>query len=191
MLDRSWSWVRQVHGAAVAVADRPGGGAGTVADALVSARADTALAVLTADCAPVALASPEGVLAAAHGGWRGLLAGVIERTVEAMSGLGATHIVAAVGPCVRAECYEFGVEDLDQVAARLGRSVRSVTADGKPALDLVAAVAATLQRAGVSDVDLTSAACTACCPDYFSHRARGEAQRQALVVWRRPPGSHG
>ncbi|HUQ40036.1 MAG TPA: polyphenol oxidase family protein, partial [Acidimicrobiales bacterium] len=142
-----------------------------------------ALAVLTADCAPVALASSEGVIAVAHAGWRGVAAGVIEATVAEMEALGATAIEAAIGPCIHAECYEFGPAELDGVAARLGDDVRSRTSAGRPALDLPAAVRAALRRAGVetvTDVDV----CTACSPDHFSWRARQELQRQATVVWR-------
>src|ERR687893_814709 len=68
--------------------DPRGGVAGSAADALVSATGGCALAVLTADCAPVALASPEGVIGVAHAGWRGLVAGVLRRTVEQMGALG-------------------------------------------------------------------------------------------------------
>lgn len=184
VLDRPWSWIRQVHGARVVRVDEPGGGTGEKADALVSTHPGAALAVLTADCAPVAFASDEGVFAAAHAGWRGTLAGVIEDTVAAMRAAGAGRVRAAVGPCIGAECYAFGSDDLDAVAERLGSTVRGETADGSPALDLRAAVVAALGRAGVTDVDLSLASCTACSPGYFSHRARGERERQAMVVWR-------
>ena len=79
------------------------------ADALVTARPGLLLGILTADCAPVLLADIEaGVVGAAHAGWRGALAGVTDRTIEAMIGLGAQtdRIVAAVGPCIALESYE-------------------------------------------------------------------------------------
>jgi len=183
VVDRPWTWLRQVHGDRVVVVERPGEGAGEVADAAVCATPGCVLAVLTADCAPVMLDSPEGVFAVAHAGWVGLTAGVLERTVEAMRDLGATDVRAVLGPCIRVECYEFGPDDLDRVAARLGDTVRATTSAGAPALDLAAGVRAALGRAGVlylDDVDV----CTACSPDHFSWRARGEQQRQATVVWR-------
>ena len=89
-----------MHGARVVVVEGPGGAAGEAADAAVATSAGAALAVLTADCAPVALASPEGVLGVAHAGWRGLRAGVVEATVTTMRRLGATRIEAVLGPCV-------------------------------------------------------------------------------------------
>jgi len=178
-----WRWVRQVHGAGVVVVEGPGQGRGEEADALVTRLAGTPLAVFSADCAAVALSSPEGVAGAAHAGWRGVLAGVLEQAVEAMGVLGATRVEAAVGPCIHPECYEFSPADLDRVAARLGGEVVATTAWGSPALDLPAAVAASLRRAGAGVASL-DARCTACDPELFSHRARREAERQALVVWR-------
>ena len=80
----------------------------------------------------------------AHAGWRGLMAGVIPRTVDRMRALGAGEITAALGPCIHAECYEFSPDDLDTVAARLGDGVRSLTRGGAPALDVPAAVRAAL-----------------------------------------------
>ena len=183
VVDRPWSWLRQVHGAHVVSVDCPGGGAGEAGDGLVTTDPLAALAILTADCAPVALAGDNGSLGAAHAGWRGLVAGVIEATAVAMRGTGAREIVAALGPCIHPECYAFSAADLDTVVQRLGDGVRGTTSDGKPALDVPAAVWAALAAA---DVELVhdADACTACSSDYFSHRARGEKERQAMVVWR-------
>lgn len=154
------------------------------ADAVVAAGDWSCLAVLTADCAPVALGSPEGVHAAVHVGWRGLQAGVIARAVDAMTSLGATDVVAGLGPTIHPCCYAFTPGDLDAVAAVAGDEVRATTSGGSPAMDLPAGVRARLHAAGVTlVVDLDE--CTACGSDAFSHRARGDAARQALFVWRR------
>lgn len=178
------SWLRQVHGDGVVTVEAPSNGRGEEGDALVTSHRGAALAVFTADCAPVALASPEGVVGAAHAGWLGVSGGVIERTVDAMRSLGASRVVAALGPCIHAECYEFGAAELERVVARLDESVRGRTGSGAPALDLPRAVAVALGRAGAHLVHAEDA-CTACEADlYFSHRARGEQQRQAMVVWR-------
>ena len=183
VVDLPWTWLRQVHGAGVARVNGPGDAAGARADAVVTAEAGCAIAVLTADCAPVALASVEGVIGVAHAGWRGAAAGVVDTTVTEMRRLGATAIEAVIGPCIRPECYEFAPVDLDAVAARMGDAVRATSAAGTPALDLPAAVRVALDRADVdriTDVDV----CTACSPDHFSWRAGKERQRQAAVVWR-------
>jgi YfiH family protein len=181
--DAAWTWLRQVHGDTVVTVAAPGGEAGSTADASASATAGCVLAVLAADCAPVALVSPEGVVAAVHAGWRGLLRGMVQRAVDAARGLGATDLRAVLGPCIHAECYEFGADDLEAVAAGLGDGVRARTANGRPALDVPAAVAAALEQAGVTQFDDVGV-CTACSEDYFSWRARGEPARQAMVVWR-------
>ncbi len=125
----------------------PGDGAGEAADAAVTDQPGAVLAVHTADCVPVLLADEEaGVVGAAHAGWRGLLRGVLDATLDAMAGLGASvdAVTAHVGPHIRARCYEFGVDDLDAVVARLGPEVAATTAWGTPALDLGAAVRAAL-----------------------------------------------
>jgi YfiH family protein len=185
VVDLPWTWLRQVHGAEVVHVDRPGDKAGWRADAAVTAHAGCALAVLTADCAPVALASPEGVTGVAHAGWRGVMAGVVEATVAEMRALGATDVSAVIGPCIHPGCYEFGPDALDDVAARLGDGVRATTAAGSPALDLPAAVRVALANAAVDVERVTDVGiCTACSDNHFSWRARREQQRQAAVVWR-------
>jgi YfiH family protein len=182
VLDRPWTWLRQVHGGRVIHVRRPGDGAGEEADGAVTAHLGAALAVFTADCAPVALASPQGVIGVAHAGWRGLLAGVIEHTVAAMRDLGALTVWAGLGPCIHVECYEFGPADLSLASTHMGPSVVGTDRGGRPALDLPAGVRVALDRAGailVTDAD----ACTACSADYWSWRARGERGRQATLVW--------
>jgi purine-nucleoside/S-methyl-5'-thioadenosine phosphorylase / adenosine deaminase len=176
-----WAWLRQVHGADVRVVTAPGGVQGVQGDALVTTRPGVVLAVFTADCAPVALASPEGVVALAHAGWKGAEAGVVEETAEVMRAHGATRIEACLGPCIRPCCYEFGPADLDRLAARFGPGVRGRTRAGRPSLDLPATVAAALGRVGVTLVH-DHGGCTACTDGWFSHRARRETARQATVV---------
>jgi polyphenol oxidase len=183
VVDVPWTWLRQVHGATVVRVGEPGGAAGARADAAVTDRRGCALAVLTADCAPVALASGEGVIGVAHAGWRGVAAGVVEATVREMRALGATHVSAAIGPCIRPGCCEFSPADLDAVAAELGDTVRATTTDGRPALDLPEAVRIALARVEVDDVTDVGT-CTACSPRHFSWRAGKEQQRQAAVIWR-------
>lgn len=178
-----WTWLRQVHGAEVVVVRAPGEHAGAEADAAVTDISHAALAVLTADCAPVAFASDAGVIGVAHAGWRGLVAGVVEACASAMRELGAGRIEAALGPCVHPECYEFGAAELDRVAERFGPAVRSTTTDGAPALDVPAAVAAACAAAEVELV-WASPVCTACdAAGSYSHRARQDEERQAVVAW--------
>lgn len=191
VVDLPWLWLRQVHGAEVVVLDDPalvGDLAGTAADAAVTGVSGVALAVHTADCAPVALIGDGGVVAVAHAGWRGLVAGVVEATVAAARTAGAGELRAVLGPCIGPECYEFGADDLAAVVDRLGGDVAATTADGRSALDVPAAVDAALAGVGVGPAERLGG-CTACQPiDRWSHRARADVGRQATVVWLEDPG---
>lgn len=182
IVDLPWTTVHQVHGATVLRATRHPGSGVRDADAIVTAEAGLAIAVRTADCAPVALAA-DGVVGVVHAGWRGLVGGVVASAVAEMRAMGADEIAAALGPCIHAECYEFSPTDLDEVAGRLGATVRATTSHGRPALDVPAAVRAALADARV-DLVHEEDVCTACSPRFWSHRARGDRQRQATVVWR-------
>lgn len=189
VVDAPWAWVTQVHGADVAVVRAPGDVAGRQADALCTAIANAPLAIQAADCAPVGLVSPSGVVGVAHCGWRGLVGGVVQRTVGAMRDLGASEIVAVVGPCIGPSEYEFGAADLELLTDLFGPGVVSLTQGGAPALDLAAAVGEACRRAGVQ-VTASLGACTAANPDrYWSHRARGDVERQAMVLWIEPSSS--
>lgn len=80
-----------------------------LADALVTNQPDIAISVLTADCVPVLFADPQaGVIAAAHAGWKGALAGILDNTVEAMESLGssAENIIAVIGPAIAQDSYQ-------------------------------------------------------------------------------------
>ena len=150
--------VRQVHGWDVVVAREPQPKRPTVeADALVTDRAGIALGVLSADCAPVLLADPDaGVVGAAHAGWRGARAGVIEATVQAMVELGAApeRIHAAIGPCIAQASYEVGPELLcefttdDPACADLFEPVAG--SDDRLRFDLKGYVLSRLARADIA-----------------------------------------
>jgi len=190
VVDRPWVWLRQVHGADVVVvtAERAADVAGTEADALVTAEPGIALAVQTADCVPVVFEGEHGVVGLAHAGWRGLEAGVIERTGDAMQALGAGRVTIHVGPHIVGSCYEFGDADLRRLEQRFGGGIRTSTAEGAPALDLDAVVRSVWNGPVVGALDgRDHERCTACHPErWFSHRARGESERMATVVWREP-----
>ncbi len=181
-LDRELGGVligHQVHGAGIARHDAPqqpspfadGVAAREQVDAQVTTEKALTPLVQVADCLPIALAG-EGGVAMAHGGWRGLAAGVVASTAEA---IGAR--AAAIGPGVGACCYEVGDEvleafsDLDAVAR--GRM-----------LDLTAVARAKLAAAGVETVS-SADLCTSCSSDlFFSHRRdKGRTGRQAGLAW--------
>jgi polyphenol oxidase len=176
--------LRQVHGSDVrqiASGDDPSAVARESADALVSVAPGIALGVLTADCVPVLFADVErGAIGAAHAGWRGIVAGVLHSTIDALVGLGAERgrLRAAIGPAIGHCCYEVGPEVARRFAA-LG-AVREALP--RPRLDLRAAVRRLLAQAGVeqiADVEL----CTRCHGELlFSYRRDGELSGHHLSV---------
>lgn len=177
---RPWTWLRQVHGDRAVLVTAPGEHAGAEADAAVTATPGCALVVRTADCAPVVLEGDRSV-AVLHLGWRGLVAGLVDRTVEVMASLDDRPRRAHLGPCIRPGCYEFQAADLDPIVARFGPAVRGATSEGRPALDLPALVRTALAP---HDVALDDAgACTACDDGWFSHRARRDEARFATAAW--------
>ena len=179
-----WTWLHQVHGDRVVTVDEPGARAGAHADAAMTARAGAVLAIQTADCVPVALIADEGVVAAVHVGWRGLVAGVVEGAAGAVRRSGGGRLRAVIGPSIHPCCYEFSAADLDRVAARYRDGVRATTRSGRPALDMPAAVGSALAAIPDTEVLRAGTGCTGCgTPPMFSHRARGDTARQAMVVW--------
>jgi YfiH family protein len=169
---------RQVHGTRVLALDgATDDGAIADADGVATAARGIATLVLTADCLPVALATPKAV-AMVHAGWRGLADGVLEegvRAVRALGGDGPLH--AAIGPGAGGCCYEVG----DDVAARFAEAGRRA---GRT-IDLKAIAAQRLRDAGAVEV-LDVGRCTMCEPDvFFSHRASGGLTgRQGGLAWR-------
>jgi polyphenol oxidase len=128
------------------------------ADAMVADRPGLALGILTADCAPVLLADPEaGVVAAAHAGWKGALAGIVEATVAGMERRGAvrSRIAAAVGPCIARKSYEVDESFLGRFAAADPENERffSPGRRGRHQFDLEGFVLSRLGAAGLARVE--------------------------------------
>jgi purine-nucleoside/S-methyl-5'-thioadenosine phosphorylase / adenosine deaminase len=175
---------KQVHGAEAIVVETPWSpGEAPRADALVTRVPGLALGILTADCVPVLLVDPEaGVIGAAHAGWRGALAGIIEAAIATMEDLGAAahRTVAAVGPAIAQQSYEVGPEFprrfLAQTPANSTFFVPAAKA-GHFLFDLKGYVARRLEALGVGAVAVAEAD-TATDPDrFFSYRRaclRGE-----------------
>jgi len=174
--------MRQVHGAAVAVADPDA--PTPQADALVLDRPGVVAIVRVADCTPVVLASPDRPLAAVvHAGRVGMAAGVVPAAVEALRERGADRLEAWVGPRACGSCYEVPQDMADEVAA-IEPAARATTAQGTPGLDIGAGVVAQLERAGVVVHDLGG--CTLEDEAFWSHRRQGDAAGRfgAAVVLR-------
>ncbi|CAN5644178.1 peptidoglycan editing factor PgeF [soil metagenome] len=166
----SLAHVRQVHGAEVIEVAAGCTGAQGAGDGLVARNQGVVCGVLTADCVPVLLEGRAGV-AALHAGWRGLVAGVLERGVEEVGPVAA----AWIGPSIHACCYEVG-DDVTGAFTRAGLPVA-----GPRRVDPSAAALAALQRAGVTNI-ARSEDCASCGSNYFSYRRDGETGRQGAFV---------
>lgn len=179
LVPREPVWLRQVHGTRVVDADTTQ--AGAEADAAIARGAGTVCAVRMADCLPVLLSDAEGrVVGAAHAGWRGLAAGVIEATIAAME-LPGSRLVAWLGPAIGAQVYEVGD---DVRAAFTGHeSAFRPSRNGRWLLDLYAVARARLAAAGVAGV-YGGGYCTYSDSErFFSYRRDRASERMAALVW--------
>jgi len=163
------------------------------ADAIVTRMRALAIGVTTADCGPILLADPQArVIGAAHAGWRGALAGVIEATVDAMERLDAERgqIRAAIGPMIRQSNYEVGPDLIERFGAEDHASNRffaPASRDGHALLDLGGYIAARLARAGVVQIE-DLGLCTYADPARFfsyrrtTHRAEADYGRHVNAI---------
>lgn len=187
-------WLSQVHGTAVHQAsasahpvpsDAGPSDSVPVADAAVTRESGVVLAIMVADCLPVLLAAEDGsVLGAAHAGWRGLVAGVIERTVESM-GQDPSRLHAWLGPCIGPRQFEVG-DDVREafLAAGDADTAFEATPGGRWLCDLPALARARLARLGVVRV-AGGRWCTVADPvRFFSHRRDRQTGRMAALLWR-------
>ena len=182
----------QVHGDRVLKAEEPPAGdfprpPQAEADALWTDRSGVAVGVKTADCVPILIGDPDtGRVAAVHSGWRGTELGIAARAVEVLAAEGSppARLLAAIGPAIRACCYEVSEDLAARFARALGEEVVA-RAFPKPHLDLPAAVRRTLEQSGVhaEHIDLLPC-CTACDAErFFSHRRdRGVSGRHLSFV---------
>ncbi|WP_370831577.1 polyphenol oxidase family protein [Kocuria sediminis] len=186
-------FLEQVHGTDVVDADRPDRAAVPVADAAVSATG-VPLAVMVADCVPVLLLGegPTGpVTAVAHAGRRGLLGGVLERTVERLRERGADRLAAWVGPSICGSCYEVPAAMREESLRRIP-AVAATTSWGTPALDLRAGARDRLAGLGVAVTEPSAdggPVCTLEDERLSSHRRDPGSGRIVGLVWRGRPGA--
>ncbi len=177
-------WLRQVHGTTVAELGPLATGDEPLADAAVSRIPGTVLAILTADCLPVLLCAVDGgEIGAAHAGWRGLAAGVLEATVAAMA-TPASRLIAWLGPCIGASSYEV---DLPVYRAFGGDTAPAgAFVPGRPGhwrVDLARLAWHRLRAAGVTRIH-GGGMDTFTDPRLYSYRREGaRSGRFASVVW--------
>jgi YfiH family protein len=180
-------WLRQVHGSRVVDAATVDGI--VEADASVTNQPGTVAAVMVADCMPVLLADERGrCVGAAHAGWRGLAAGILQATVRAMRERLAepdARLIAYLGPAIGPDHFEVGGDVLIAMTAGLaGAATAFVPAGaGKYRADLFALGRMALGAVGVDDV-VGGGVCTYCdSKRFYSHRRDRVTGRQAALIW--------
>ncbi len=165
--------IKQVHSPLAVIADASWEeNAKPEADAIVTATLGLALAIVTADCAPVLFADrAAGVIGAAHAGWRGAHGGVLEATVAKMEELGATksRIAAAIGPCIAQASYEVG-QDFREQFASVDAPFFAPGKPGKWQFDLEAYVAHRLTALGLGKIEKTGLDTYSAPERFYSHR---------------------
>jgi polyphenol oxidase len=207
-------WLRQVHGidvfdADISIAANKDVGSAKqdpVADAAITGRANIAIAILTADCLPVMFADVDGrFVAGAHAGWRGLVNGILDKTIASFidRGIAPQNIRAFLGPAIGKSAFEVGSEvrqtflELAQpheLVATESAFVSNLADGSKWLANLVALAAVRLARFGVSiehdAISKSASFCTYSNPtDYFSyryfcHHPHVLDGRQATLIWR-------
>lgn len=185
-------WLQQVHGREVLAANAEfsrglaDAAATHLADAAVTHRVGRVLAITVADCMPVLFASEDGaVIGAAHAGWRGLAAGVLEATVEAM-GVAPGGLHAWLGPAIGPEHFEVGDEVRAQFLAGDERAAEgfSANARGRWQCDLTLLARQRLGRLGVERISGAQRCTYADAVHCYSYRRDGRTGRMAALIWR-------
>ena len=174
-------WLQQVHGTTVVKA---GGSAHPEADACWTDQPGVACAVMTADCLPVLLASEDGkVVAAAHAGWRGLLAGVLEQTVAAMD-IDPLRLLAWMGPAIGPQAFEVGSEVRDAFVDATP-PVDAFTPSARPGhymANIYHLARARLANTGVNRIHGGGRCTYSEAEQFFSYRRDGQTGRMASLI---------
>lgn len=181
------AWVRQVHGTRILLVDDPVPFGDTDADGIITSAKNVLLTIRVADCVPILLASADGsIVAAVHAGWRGVVAGIVPRAVQALAEHGALrgHLLAAIGPSIGAPHFEVGEEVAAEfLAAGLAAAVQRPAGQPKPHIDLACALRLQLARHDVSHIDTADLCTFQKSDEFFSHRREnGITGRMAGVI---------
>ncbi|MFT4066845.1 peptidoglycan editing factor PgeF [Paraburkholderia sp.] len=198
---RDAAWLEQIHGAGIvraedALAHLREQGRPTRADASVTDRAGIACVVMVADCMPVLLCDEAGrAVGAAHAGWRGLAAGIVEQTaqrVAALAGVEASALHAYLGPSIGPGAFEVGSDVLDAFMDGVEGAQRDATAHafvahpsnpGKYLADLPALARLRLQRLGVTRVSGGDLCTVTLRERFYSYRRDRDTGRMAALIW--------
>lgn len=201
LADTRAAWLEQVHGNDVVLADdviaaAANGAPPTRADASVTTTPGVACLVMVADCMPVLLCDEAGrAVGAAHAGWRGLAAGIIEKTAQRVADMAGTqveNVCAFLGPAIGPEAFEVGADVRDAFMTEARADERDLVArafvdhpstSGKYLADLYALARVRLARLGIAQID-GGGACTVTDRErFYSYRRDRVTGRMAAMIW--------
>ncbi|GAB2879696.1 peptidoglycan editing factor PgeF [Paraburkholderia jirisanensis] len=195
------AWLEQIHSATIVSADAVldnarAGGAPVRADASVTDRAGSVCVVMVADCMPVLFCDPAGrAVGAAHAGWRGLAAGIVEQTaqrVAALAGVDPATLYAYLGPCIGPTAFEVGSDVRDAFLDTAPGSQREASehafvprdgAPGKYFADLPALARLRLAQLGLTQVTGGDQCTYTLQERYYSYRRDHVTGRMAALIW--------
>ncbi|MBG7620648.1 peptidoglycan editing factor PgeF [Herbaspirillum sp. AP02] len=185
LLPQEPAWLSQVHG--VQVLDAAALPAQPEADGCISSMRGAVCVMMTADCLPVLFCDRAGtVVGAAHAGWRGLAAGVLERTVAAMRERGAADVMAWLGPAIGPENFEVGAEVREAFLAHQAEAEAAFRdypgRPGKYLADIYQLARQRLAAVGVHDVG-GGGLCTVADQRFYSYRRDKTTGRMASLIW--------
>jgi polyphenol oxidase len=195
------AWLEQIHSATIVdahavLANTRAGGAPVRADASVTDQPGTVCVVMMADCMPVLFCDPAGrAVGAAHAGWRGLAAGIVEATAQRVATLAGTdpaHLHAYLGPCIRPGAFEVGSDVRDAFLDAAPVPQRDVTTQafapragvpGKYFADLPALARLRLAQLGMTQITGGDQCTYTQRERYYSYRRDHVTGRMAALVW--------
>lgn len=178
------TWLNQIHSTTVITLPDSNLESIPSADAAYTNQANQVCCVMTADCLPVVICNKEGTeVAVAHAGWRGLLDGVLENTVQHFS---SNELIAWCGPAIGPTAFEVGDEVKQQFCEKDPQAVNAFISShnsGKWLANLDLLATQRLQSVGVQEVHYSNLCTYSNTDQFFSYRKEGDTGRQATLIW--------
>ena len=178
-----WNWLTQEHGTEIVWLEDDERSLGITGDALATISSQKVIAITVADCLPLLLIEQSGILSLVHLGWRGIEAGLLEKTLQFIRSKSSEPITAILGPCIDTCCYEFGQNELRILVEKYGEKIVGRTNKGSIAFDMRACVKEILKSSNV-EIKYEEDSCTKCDSRYWSFRADGTGKRQVMIAWK-------
>lgn len=179
-------WLQQVHSTTVVTADDIQSDQ-AIADAAFTSRSDIVCAVLTADCLPIVLSDKHAnCIGVAHAGWRGLLNGIVQKTVLSMSAI-AKPDYAWLGPAIGPQAFEVGVDVYQpfmQQDSSFQRAFKPIN-NSKWYFDIYQAASIVLRSVGIKEVYGGGHCTYSEDTRFFSYRRDVNTGRMATLIWRK------